>query len=193
MSHRVCPWWLGWFLISPVRRFAHDPGRIVGPFLRPGMLAVDFGCGMGHFSLPMARMVGRSGRVVCVDVQEKMLAGLRRRAAKAGLADRMDLRGVTMGETGLSDLSGRADFILLMFVVHEVPDPGRLFRDLAAALAPGGRLLLAEPVFHVREKAFTETVAAAEKAGLTVLNRLAIRRARAALLGLAAARGRSET
>ena len=183
MGHRVCPWWLGWFLISPLRRFAHDPERIVGPFLRPGMVAVDFGCGMGHFSLPMARMAGRSGRVVCVDAQEKMLAGLRRRAAKAGLAERIELRGVTAEETGLSDLTGRVDFVLLMFVVHEVPDPGRLFRDLAAALAPGGRLLLAEPVFHVREKAFAETVAAAEKAGLTVLDRPAVRRARAVLLG----------
>ena len=75
MGHRVCPWWIGWLLINPLRRFAHDPDRIVGPYLKPGMLAVDLGCAMGHFSLPMARMVGPAGRVVCIDVQAKMLAG----------------------------------------------------------------------------------------------------------------------
>ncbi len=185
MGHRICPWWLGWFLASPVRRFAHDPDRIVGPFLRPGMLAVDFGCGMGHFSVPMARMVGPSGRIVCVDVQERMLTGLRRRATKAGVASRIELRRVSEGDTGVADLAGRVDFVLLMFVAHEVPDPGRLFRDLRGTLVPGGRLLLAEPVFHVRERAFAETVALAERAGLAVLGHPRVRRARSALLGRA--------
>ncbi len=185
MGHRVCPWWLGWFLISPVRRLGHPPARIVGPWLRPGMLAVDFGCGMGHFTLAMARAVGPTGRVVCVDVQDRMLATLRRRAVRAGVADRLDLRLVAAGDTGLSDLAGRAGFVLLLFVVHEVPDPDRLLRDLASVAAPGGRLLLAEPVMHVRAGAFAKTVEAAERAGLTVLERPEVRRARAVLLGRA--------
>ncbi len=183
MSHRVCPWWLGWFLISPLRRFAHDPSRITGPFLAPGMVAVDFGCGMGHFSLAMARTVGPAGRVVCVDIQERMLATLRRRAARVGLLGRMELRTVTAGETGLKDLAGRVGFVLLMFVVHEIPDPERLWRELVTVLGPGGRILLAEPILHVKEKAFAETVSAAERAGLAVLGRPAVRRARAVLLG----------
>ncbi len=183
MGHRVCPWWLGWFLISPLRRFAHDPDRLTGRFLAPGMLAIDFGCGRGHFSLAMARTVGPRGRVVCVDVQERMLATLARRAARAGLSDRLELRRITGEDAGVADLAGRAGFVLLMFVVHEVPDAGRLFRDLAPVLAPGGRILLGEPVGHVRAKAFAATLSAAERAGLAVLERPEIRRSRAAVLG----------
>ncbi len=187
MGHRVCPWWLGWFLISPLRRIVHDPDRIVGPYLSPGMLAVDFGCGMGHFSLAMARRVGETGRVVCVDMQPRMLSALRRRAEKAGLAARLEIRQVSPDDRGISDLSGRADFILAMFVVHEVPDEILLLKDLAAVLKPGGKLLLAEPVMHVGRRQFMETVAGAETLGLKVLDRPTVRRARSVLLGPASA------
>lgn len=182
MRHCVCPWWLGWLLISPLRRLTHDPDRIVGPYVEPGMRVVDFGCGMGHFSLPLARMVGPSGSVVCIDVQDKMLGGLRRRAAKVGLTERLILRRVTADDSGLSDLTGAVDFILAMFVVHEVPDAARLVRDLATALRPRGRLLFAEPVLHVRKERFLDTVATAKRLGLEVIDRPAVRRARAVLL-----------
>ena len=165
-----------------MRRFAHDPDRIVGPHVEPGAIVVDVGCGMGHFSIPMARMVGPAGRVVCLDVQEEMLAGLRRRAAKAGVSGLLDVRHVAEDDCGLTDLAGRVDFALAMFVVHEVPDGARLFEQLAAALRPRGRLLFAEPVFHVREARFRASVAAAEGAGFDVVGRPAVRRARAVLL-----------
>ena len=41
MGHRVCPWWLGYFLASPVRRLVQDPAAIVGPHLRQGMTVLD--------------------------------------------------------------------------------------------------------------------------------------------------------
>jgi 2-polyprenyl-3-methyl-5-hydroxy-6-metoxy-1,4-benzoquinol methylase len=182
MAHRICPWWLGYFLISPLRRLAHDPDRIVGPYVRPGMTVVDFGCGMGHFSLPMARMVGATGRVVCVDVQDKMLAGLRRRASRVALVDRLDIRTVPAEDTELGGLKNQADFILAMFVIHEVPDAARVLKGLADALRPGGCMLLAEPGFHVSERAFLDTVAIAERLGLTVVEHPTVRRSRAVLL-----------
>lgn len=57
-----------------------------------GMTILEVGSGMRFFTLPMARMVGPRGTVVCLDVQPEMLDALRRRAAKAGLADRIDAR-----------------------------------------------------------------------------------------------------
>ena len=181
MGHFVCPWWVGYLLISPLRRFAHDPERNLGPYLNPGMIVVDFGCGMGHFSLPMARMVGPSGRVVCVDLQARMLKGLRRRALKAGVNDRLETRQVSPDDSGLAGLDGQVDFILAAFVVHEVPDAGRLLRDFRKALKTGGHLLFAEPVLHVREREFLDAVERAEEEGLVVVERPSIRRARAAL------------
>lgn len=77
MAKHVCPWWLGYWLVSPLRRLWEHPVRMLGPFVREGMLVLEPGCGMGFFTLDLARMVGPRGRVVAVDVQERMLAGSR--------------------------------------------------------------------------------------------------------------------
>ena len=80
MSHGVCPWWLGYLLASPLRRLLQDPVEIVKPYAEEGMTVLDVGCGMGFFSLPLANLVGEKGRVVCIDLQDKMIKGLLGRA-----------------------------------------------------------------------------------------------------------------
>jgi ubiquinone/menaquinone biosynthesis C-methylase UbiE len=87
MDEHVCPWWAGYLLANPLRRLLQKPEKIVSPYLRNGMTVLEIGPGMGFFTLPMARIVGASGRIICVDIQEKMIAGLMRRARRAGLAD----------------------------------------------------------------------------------------------------------
>ncbi len=66
--HGVCPWYLGYLLASPLRRLLENPERMLRPYVRPGMTVLEPGSGMGFFSLPLARLVGAEGRVVCVDL-----------------------------------------------------------------------------------------------------------------------------
>jgi len=109
-------------------------------------------------------MVGPSGKVIAVDLQPKMIAGLKRRAAKADLLDRLDAR-VTSAETmGIADLESKVDFTLAFAIVHEFPDAARFFLESARASKPGSRLLLAEPSGHVDKKAFSDELAAAAAA-----------------------------
>ncbi|HXX53962.1 MAG TPA: class I SAM-dependent methyltransferase [Thermodesulfovibrionales bacterium] len=143
MSHRVCPWWLGYLLASPLRRLLQNPEEIVGPYIRSGMSILDVGCGMGFFSLPLANLVGETGKVVCVDLQERMIGGLVRRARKAGLAGRIDARICDGNSLRVDDLAGRIDFAILFALVHEVPDKRKLFSEVCAAMKQGGQLLLA--------------------------------------------------
>ena len=99
-----------------------DASQIVSPYVREGMTVLEPGPGMGFFTIPLARMVGDTGRVIAVDLQPKMIAELKRRAAKANVAKRIDAR-VTSAETmGLEDVAGSVDFILAFAVVHEFPD-----------------------------------------------------------------------
>jgi ubiquinone/menaquinone biosynthesis C-methylase UbiE len=168
MSEHVCPWWVGYLLANPVRRLLQSPERILGPHVQGGMKALDIGAGMGFFSLPMAKLVGEAGRVVCVDLQERMIAGLNRRAAKAGLADRIDARVCSTQSLKIDDLAGTLDFALAFAMVHEVPDKERLFAEINAALRPGGHLLLCEPVGHVTQDHFAATVALARRAEFDV-------------------------
>ncbi len=105
-KHRVCPWWMGYFLASPLRRLIQNPERIIGPYISEGMRVLEIGPGMGFFTLPMARMVGEKGKIYCVDIQRRMLHTLRRRAKKAGIADRIEDRLCSDTSLGISDLVG---------------------------------------------------------------------------------------
>ena len=145
MYGRVCPWWLGYLLASPLRRWFDNPTRLLAPYVRDGMTVLEPGPGMGFFTLELARLVGPSGRVVAPEIQPRMIAGLKRRAARAELADRVEARNASRDSLGVDDLAGKVDFALAYAVVHEIPDTARFFKETAAALKPGGRLLLAEP------------------------------------------------
>jgi SAM-dependent methyltransferase len=180
MAGHVCPWWAVAITIDvPFRRWLHDPQKIVGPYLRPGMTAVDVGCGVGWFSIPMARMVGQQGKVIAVDLQPQMLDMLRRRAEKAGVLPRLELHQCRQDRLGID---AAADFALVFAMLHEVPDQRRLLGEIHDLLKPGGRLLLAEPPIHISGKAFANEVAAAEAAGFQVQERLRLRWCRAAVL-----------
>jgi SAM-dependent methyltransferase len=120
--------------------------------------------------------------VVAVDVQPKMLAGLRRRAARAGLEARIEARLAHETSLGIDDLAGWIDLVLAFAVVHELPDVEAFFREARRALAPGGRILLAEPSGHVGAAAFEATLAAAGRSGLRAEKGPEIRRSRTALL-----------
>lgn len=173
---------MGYVLASPLRRLGHNPGKILGPLVNAGMNVFEIGPGMGFFTLPLARMVGPAGRVVCVDIQANMIASLQKRALKAGLAGRIDARVCESASLGIRDLTGRMDFVLAFAVVHEVPDARRLFAEIAQAMKPGARCLVAEPKMHISAEEFEQTLAAASEAGLTPAGKLSIWGSRTALL-----------
>jgi ubiquinone/menaquinone biosynthesis C-methylase UbiE len=137
---------------------------------------------MGFFSIPAAQLVGSEGRVICVDVQQKMLDVLLHRARRADMEERIEVRLCEEGSLGIADLSSQIDFALAFAVVHEVPDASRLFDEIHAALKPGSRVLVAEPRGHVKKSAFAETVAVAEACGLGVVDSPEIWRCHTAVL-----------
>ena len=182
MPHGVCPWWMGWLLASPLRRLLQDPAQIVGPLVRDGMTVLEPGPGMGFFTLELARRVGPGGRVVAVDLQPRMLEGLRRRAERAGLADRIDTRCANASTLGLQDLAAKVDLVVAFAMVHELPDAGRFFEEVGAVLRPEGTVFLAEPSGHVSGEQFETTLRLAERAGLRREPGPPVRRSRTALL-----------
>ena len=127
MADHVCPPWVGRLMLSPLRKLFENPKKILGPFVREGMVVLEPGCAMGYFTLPLARMVGSDGKVIAVDIQPEMLASLDRRARKAGLTDRIDIREAGPEGLGIEDVAQSADFCTLIHVAHEVSDQNRLF------------------------------------------------------------------
>ena len=182
VAKHVCPVWVGYLLASPLRKLLQNPQKIFSPYVEEGMKVMDIGCAMGFFSLPLAQIVGSNGKVVCVDVQSKMIAALEKRAKKAGLSNKIETRLCHHNSLSMDDLKEEIDFAFAFAVVHEVPDASRFFYEIYATLKPTGRLLIAEPKGHVSNKDFEITISAAEQNGFKVIDRPQIARSRVVLL-----------
>ncbi len=159
-----------------------DPQAILTPYVREGMTVLEPGPGMGFFTIPLARLVGSSGHVVAVDLQPKMIDGLKRRAAKQGVLDRIGARVSTAESMSVGDLGATVDFTLAFAMVHEFPDAGKFFNEVAMVSKPGAQLLLVEPSGHVNDAQFAAELSSAAAAGFEVNARPVIRRSHAALL-----------
>ncbi len=182
MAKHVCPFWVGYFLANRLRKLLQNPARIIGPYVKPGMTVLDFGCAMGFFSLPMAEAVGPGGKVIGVDVQPRMLDVLRRRASGDGLLDRIECHASREEAIGLERYNSRIDFALAFAVLHEVSDPDRILEELSQLVKPGAHLLLAEPSAHVKPEEMEHTVTLARAHGFAMTQAPLIRLSHAALL-----------
>jgi len=179
--HDPCPVWAGYLLASPFRKLMVNPGTLLRPYVAEGMTILEPGPAMGFFTLELARLAGPTGRVVAVDVQQQMLDRLRRRAARVGLAARIDARLADHDRMQIGDLNGTVDFALVFACVHEMPSADVFFREALTALRKGARMLFAEPT-QVEDVEFQDEVSKARKAGFRVETPLAIRGSRAVLL-----------
>jgi ubiquinone/menaquinone biosynthesis C-methylase UbiE len=158
-----------------------NPDELIAPYVTPGMTVLEPGPGMGFFTLSLARRVG-SGRVIAVDLQPKMLAALQRRATKAGLIQRIEMRLAKADSLAIDDLRGTVDFVLAVAVVHEMNSAEGFFREVVGAMAPRARLLFAEPEGHVTQARFARQLESAERAGLAIKDQPAVKRFHAAVL-----------
>jgi ubiquinone/menaquinone biosynthesis C-methylase UbiE len=179
MDDHVCPWWLAYTFDNPIRRILHPPDKLLGDLVHQGFTALDIGCGMGHFTMGMAKMVGDQGRVIAVDIQEQMLERVKRRAIHQGLSGRIILhKGYVEG----LEMNGQVDFALAFWMVHEVPDQLAFFKAVKDLLKPDGRFLVAEPKIHTSEADLDRSLKIASQAGLAVCANPGIPMSRTALL-----------
>jgi ubiquinone/menaquinone biosynthesis C-methylase UbiE len=164
---RVCPVELANSLDSKIRRWIQNPRKILTPYVKEGMTVLDFGCGPGFFSIELAQMVGREGRVIAADLQEGMLQKLNNKIQGTELQQRITL---TKCDTDSINVNGKIDFGMAFFVVHEVPDKERLFAQLKPLLKEQAQFLIVEPkFFHVSKEQFALTLTFAETAGFKII------------------------
>jgi len=167
-KNRVCPVEIAGSLDNRVRRWIQDPRKILRPHVVAGMTVLDLGCGPGFFSVDIAQMVGKSGRVIAADLQEGMLRKLRDKIHGTELEERITLHKCEENHIGLSE---DVDFILAFYMVHEVPNQVELFNEMKSIIKQNGRVFIVEPPFHVSKTAFEETIRRARDAGFTPVER----------------------
>lgn len=157
---------MNYIIGNPLRRLLEPPARLFGHLVKPGMTVLDAGCGMGVYTISLAKMAGDGGRVVAVDLDRRNLDVLERKARRKGVGDRIATVACDMGELPLED---RFDFVLAANSVHEVPKFERFFHRLGELLNPDGKLLMVEPAHHLGDEEFSHELELAATAGLEVV------------------------
>ncbi len=109
--------------------------------LKPGMTVVDYACGPGRYTIPVAGIVGPSGKVYAVDNQHLAIEMTKRKAARQSLANVQTVL-VKGFETGLP--GSVADVVLLIDALALIGDHRALFTEIHRLMKPDG-LLFVDP------------------------------------------------
>ena len=138
MSHLGAPW-----LIRPER---DEEERASESFkqlkLTDGLTVCDLGCGNGYWTLPMARDVAPSGRVLAVDIQPEMLQKLSARARRVKLGKIIEPVRGKVDDPMLP--KGEVDILLMVDVYHEFSHPESMLWGIRNSLKPEGVVALLE-------------------------------------------------
>lgn len=130
------------WLTRPDREQTEQPEKVLDALKIPeGATVADVGAGVGYFTWRLARRVGPKGRVIAVDLQQKMLDLM---------AENLRQRNITNVEMVLGGVldprlpEGAVDLALLVDVYHEFSEPEAMTLAIRRSLKPDGRLVLVE-------------------------------------------------
>lgn len=130
-----------WLIRESREKEEHCRTLIKALGVKPGETICDMGCGNGYYSLKLAKLVGKTGRVLAVDIQPEMLHLLKLRTTEQGILNVTPVQGSVV-DPKLPE--GEVDLILLVDVYHEFSHPEQMLTAMRKALKPHGRLALVE-------------------------------------------------
>jgi ubiquinone/menaquinone biosynthesis C-methylase UbiE len=178
-KNKVCGLEHAGALDASMRRLFQKPGEIIKPYIKEGMTVLDMGCGPGFFSIEMAKMAGVSGKVVAADLQEGMLEKVRDKLEGTSYKNTVELHKCQSDKIGLSE---RFDFILIFYMLHEVPIQSAFLKEIDTLLKPDGKILIVEPIFHVSKRDFNNVKEMINDIGFEIIEEPRIHFSRSVLI-----------
>lgn len=165
-KNRVCPVEHARVLDRSFRKLLQNPKKILKPYIINGMKVLDFGCGPGFFTLKIAKMVGKTGKVIAADLQQGMLDKLKLKIQNSDFENIISLYKTPLDKIGLSE---KFDFILIFYVLHEVPDQFAFLKEVKTLLKSSGKILIAEPKFRVSKEDFANEISLITRIGFEII------------------------
>ena len=136
--HKRYPERLAFTLNNRFRRFLEPPDRLVSQLgLKATDVVVDFGCGPGFYTIPIARGVART---IAVDVSSHMLEKTVSNAKK----NQVTVEALVSDGTAIRLDDGIVDLIFLSHVFHEVANRPKVLSEFLRIMKRSGRLAIVE-------------------------------------------------
>jgi ubiquinone/menaquinone biosynthesis C-methylase UbiE len=121
--------------------------------IKPGFRVLDYGCGPGSYTFPLAELVGESGQIYALDIHPLAIRRVKDMASKKRLANVQTI--LSDCQTGLPDNS--LDVVLLYDIFHHLSDPNKILKELHRVLKPSGVLSFSD--HHMKEDEIVSGVA----------------------------------
>jgi ubiquinone/menaquinone biosynthesis C-methylase UbiE len=125
--------------------------------IKAGFQVLDYGCGPGSYVIPLAKLVGKSGKIYALDVHPFAIKTVQRLASKKGITNVKVI--LSDCDTGLPDAS--IDVVLLYDILHDLENRDKVLAELHRVLKPEGVLSVSD--HHLEE---SEIISRVTKGGL---------------------------
>jgi ubiquinone/menaquinone biosynthesis C-methylase UbiE len=135
---------LAGILDNKIRNYLHNPNKILKPYINKNMTIMDIGCGPGVFSIEAAKLLEGTGKVISVDMQEGMLEILRNKIKGQSIEKNIVLHKCTQDCINVTE---NADLVLMIYMVHEVPNKENMFNKILPLINKNGLLIIIEHKF----------------------------------------------
>jgi ubiquinone/menaquinone biosynthesis C-methylase UbiE len=141
IAHFMGPGGIPW-LDRPEREDEEHPTKVIDALeLKGGEVVADLGAGSGYFTFRLAPKVGEKGKVLAVDIQDEMIAELKKRIEKNQVTN---VETVKCTESDPKLPEAGVDIVLMVDVYHEIAFPYEVMTAIRKALKPGGRMVFVE-------------------------------------------------
>lgn len=125
-------------------QFAEPKSSILQMGLKEGQKVAELGAGSGHLALAAAHIVGESGRVYAIDVQEELLGHIIDAASRQRLTNVEAVWGNIEKTGGTKLKDGAIDAAILSNTLFQVENRDGLIHETKRILKPAGRLLVVD-------------------------------------------------
>jgi len=142
------------FALRLMEPFKRSRERLLGMGLEKGQVVLEYGCGIGSYTIPAAQIVGEEGAVYALDIHPLAIDSVNKRARREKLTNIKTI--LSDKDTGLPDES--VDVVLLYDTFHLVRNKQALLEELHRILKPSG--FLSADHMHTAREDFLETMQA---------------------------------
>lgn len=166
-NEHVCPMHMAGLLDNWLRKLIHNPKKFLKGLIGKGHSVLDLGCGPGTFTIDIAKIVGKNGKVFAVDLQKGMLELVEKKADKYKVRGQVVLQQCSPERLGLKE---PVDFALAFYMLHESGNSKSLLHQIWDILKPKGYFLLVEPKMHIKKEVYLQAVEEAKDIGFIIVS-----------------------